>query len=397
MAFDLEAHMEQHGHEALHTFYDNYTRANIIIAVHSTELGPALGGCRIKRYERQNHINAFEAAILDALNLSETMTYKAALAGLNLGGGKSVVYMNKVRTSATREQLLMRIGLCINYLKGIYITAEDMGTSVPDMDLLVKKGCKYVTGHSAEHGGGGDPSPMTAFGLHSAALVLAEKIFRQNSLDSMTVAVQGIGKVGTEWSRMLYDSNASIIVSDIRPEGIEHLFDAIKKRDGAVHEKRIKVVAPDEIYSTECDIFSPCAVGGTLNHKTIKNLKCRATLGSANNQLHDIIKDGMLLEKVGIIHIPDFSSNMGGLISVANEKGVTGLDYNAEDVRPVIQTNVTNAVRNIIEMREKEGITPYEAAIKEAKKRLSGIKKTPIIQSYAIEVYGKIRKKIRFL
>ena len=397
MAFDLEAHMEQHGHEALHTFYDNYTRANIIIAIHSTELGPALGGCRIKRYERQNHLNSFEAGTLDVLNLSETMTYKASLAGLNLGGGKSVVYINRARTSVTREQLLMRIGLCINYLKGIYITAEDIGTSVPDMDTLVKNGCKYVTGHSAEHGGGGDPSPMTAFGLHSGALVLAEKIFHQNSLDGLTIAVQGIGKVGTEWSRMLYDSNASIIVSDIRPENIEQLFDTIKKRDGKVQEKRIKVVAPDEIYSTECDIFSPCAVGGTLNHKTIKNLKCKATLGSANNQLHDIIKDSMLLEKIGIIHIPDFSSNMGGLISVANEKGITGLDYDAKHVKTVIGTNVTNAVRNIIEMREKDGITPYEAAIKKAKKRLSGIKKKPIVQSYTLEVYGKVRKKIRFL
>ena len=288
--------MAQYGHEQLVFCYDKSTGLRAIIAIHDTTLGPALGGLRMWQYERE------EDAVTDVLRLSRGMTYKNSAMGLNLGGGKAVLWGDP-RTDKS-EELFRAFGKFVESLGGRYITAEDVGTTVEDLNYILME-----TDHAAGRAElSGDPSPVTAYGVFMGLKAAVKKVFGTEELKGRKVAVQGLGKVGMALCEYLHDAGARLTVADINPEAVERA----KREFGAT------VVAPDEIYGVECDIFAPCALGAVMNDDTIPQLKCRIVAGSANNQLKEPRHGDMLRER-GILYAPDFVINGGGVINVAEE------------------------------------------------------------------------------
>lgn len=265
------------------------------IAVHNSHRGPALGGCRVWRYE------SAEAALNDVLRLGKGMTYKNALARLPLGGGKSVV--NTDLRKVDRVALFEEIGNFVESLDGRYITAEDVNSTVEDMAVVMRR-----TSHVATVGASGNPSPFTAFGVYCAIKASVRHKLRREHLDGLTVAIQGIGETGGRLAEMLQKDNCQIIASDINPDHITALG---RKID-------FELVKPDEIFSVACDIFAPCALGGILNSRTIPDLLCQIVAGSANNQLQTE-EDGALLFRRGILYAPDYAANAGGVINISCE------------------------------------------------------------------------------
>ncbi len=288
-------------HEAVHAF--NHPEAGLqgIIAIHSTALGPAFGGCRFWTYANDSD------ALTDALRLSHCMSYKNALAELPYGGGKAVIMRSK--GEADVNALFEAYGQVVETLGGRYITAEDVGTSVENM-RSVAKFTDYVSGIPKEDGyKGGDPSPVTALGVFEGMKAAAQHQFGSDDLAGMTVAVQGIGHVGYHLCSLLHKAGAELLVSDINTENEER----------AVSEFSAKPVASDGILTAEADIFAPCALGGVLNVETIPTLKAKVVAGAANNQLATKV-DGKLLSAAGITYAPDYVINAGGIISVAAER-----------------------------------------------------------------------------
>ncbi len=296
--------MAQYDYGALHLRRDAATGLQAIVAIHDNRLGPALGGCRFIHYETE------EDGIVDALRLARGMTYKAAIAGLNHGGGKSVII--RPRKSFDRAALFRAFGRFLGELGGLYITAEDSGTSVEDMEII-RSATKYVTGVKPENGGSGDPSPFTALGVRRGIEACVKFAYGRDNLDGLSVAVQGIGHVGYRLCEELHALGAKLIVADVDP----------LKAERAQREFGATVVALDEISSVECDIYAPCALGSALNDHTVPRLRCRIVAGAANNQLAEP-KHGADLMHRGILYAPDYAINGGGLINVAQE--VAGYD-----------------------------------------------------------------------
>ncbi|HEX7595910.1 MAG TPA: Glu/Leu/Phe/Val dehydrogenase [Gemmatimonadaceae bacterium] len=341
--FDTLAEM---GHEEIVMCSDPSIGYKGILAVHSTKLGPALGGTRFWQYETD------EEAITDALRLSRGMTYKNAVAGLHLGGGKSIIIGdNKTKD---REKIFRAHGRFVETLGGRYITAEDVGTSTKDMSY-VQLETKHVAGLA---GKSGDPSPVTAHGVFRAVEASANRKWGSDSLKGKTVAVQGCGSVGSYLAGELHKAGAKLIVSDIDAAKTAR----VEKATGA------KVVQGDAIFSADADIFSPCALGGIINDKTIPKLKVQIVAGGANNQLLEE-RHGDELQRRGILYAPDYVANAGGVINVYGE--VVGWDaQRALDKAD----DIYDTILKVFDIAEAKKIPTYEAADRLAEQRLAEAK-----------------------
>jgi len=265
------------------------------IAIHNSYRGPALGGCRVWQYEMES------AALTDVLRLSKGMTYKNALAGLPLGGGKCAVHTDL--ETVDRVALFEELGNFVETLDGRYITAEDVNSTVQDMAVVKRR-----TSHVATVGASGNPSPFTAYGVYCAMKAGVRYKLKRERLDGLTVAIQGVGETGGRLAELLHQEDCRIIVADINEEHIRNLAGKID----------FKIVPPEEIYRVPCDIFAPCALGGILNNRTIPLLLCQIVTGSANNQLLSE-EDGLHLYRRGILYAPDYAANAGGVINISCE------------------------------------------------------------------------------
>ncbi|HSD63037.1 MAG TPA: Glu/Leu/Phe/Val dehydrogenase [Ignavibacteriaceae bacterium] len=343
--------IEEFGHEQVVFCSNKETGLRAIIAIHNTTLGPALGGTRMWNYK------SFDDALTDVLRLSRGMTYKAAVSGLNLGGGKAVI----IGDSATQKnELLFRsFGKFVEGLAGRYITAEDVGTSVTDMEY-VRMETKYVTGVSKALGGSGDPSPVTAYGVFVGMKACAKFRWGNDSLEGKKVAVQGAGQVARYLCEHLYNEGADLYITDINESKIKRVLETVKAQ----------VVKPEEIYGLDVDVFSPCALGAIINDDTINKLKAEIVSGGANNQLENEDVHGPLLMKKGILYAPDYVINAGGLINVANE-----LEGYRQDRSLKQAEKIYDVIGKILEISSKENIPTYEASNKMAEERLKNIGK----------------------
>jgi len=340
--------LEGYGHEQLIFCSDPKSGLRAIIGIHNTVLGPALGGTRMWAY------NNDAEAITDVLRLSRGMTYKAAVAGLNLGGGKAVI-IGDSRTQKN-EALFRAYGRAVESVGGRYITAEDVGTTVRDMEWIQME-TQYVTGVSAL-GGSGDPSPFTAYGVYNGIKACAKKQFGNDSLSGRTVAVQGAGNVATHLVEHLTKEGAKVYVSDIFTEKAQKIC-----ADYGAH-----YVDPTEIASIECDIFSPNALGAILNESSIPNLKCAIVAGGANNQLEEETRHGKALRARGILYAPDYVINAGGLMNVASE--IDG--YSKEGVLHQAE-GIYDILLRIFDMAEERNILNHEASNLIAEQRIASI------------------------
>lgn len=291
------------------------------IAVHNSALGPALGGCRIWQYDSE------EAALTDVLRLSKGMTYKNALARLPLGGGKSVVNTDLIVVN--RKALFSGIGKFVEHLKGLYITAEDVNSTVKDMEIV-----QTETEHVATVGASGNPSPFTALGVYHSILAAVKYRRGLHSLDGLTIAIQGVGETGGRLAKRLHTDGCRIIATDVNDQNLETLKKSIQ----------FVQVSPDDIYDVACDIFAPCALGGILNRETIPRLKCDIVAGSANNQLF-VEDDGYALRKRNILYVPDYAANAGGVINISCEIGQKYSAQKAKLLTEQIGDTVTDILR----------------------------------------------------
>ena len=345
MVFDEVA---REGHEQVLYGYDKVSGLTAIIAIHSTALGPALGGTRFFPYTSE------EEALEDVLRLSKGMTYKAAAAGLDLGGGKAVI-IGDPRTDKS-ERLFRAYGRIVESLHGRYITAEDVGTTTADIDVI-RRETQWALGTSVAEGGAGDPSPVTARGLFAAARAVADFIWGDADLAGRRFAVQGVGKVGSAFVQLLVEARAEVIVSDAYEAAIKT----------AVDNYGVKSVPPDDIHTIDCDFYSPCALGAGLNSTTIPELNCQAIVGSANNQLATD-EDAERIAHREIVYAPDFVVNAGGLINVYDEL----LGYSK--MRALHRVDgIFQATKILLEMSKGEAINPNQAAVRVAENRIKDI------------------------
>lgn len=342
---ELFRDLEDYGHEQVAFFQDKDTGLKAIIGIHSTVLGPSLGGCRMWPYKSEGE------ALRDVLRLSRGMTYKASLAGLDLGGGKAVIIGDARKDKS--EALMKAFGRSVEWLGGRYITAEDVGMKEADIDT-VRTQTRYAVGGSNE-GGSGDPSCFTALGVFQGLKAAVKAAGLGEDLQGMRVAVQGVGNVGYHLCSLLSAAGAKLLVTDIYEAQLEKVRDEF----GAT------IVTPDVIYDTECEVFSPCALGAILNRETIPKLKCKVVAGAANNQLENE-SDGHELMKRNIIYAPDYAINSGGVINVACE--LEG--YNRELVLTRVN-KIGHTIANILAMAKREGIAPHIAADRLAEERLN--------------------------
>lgn len=342
--------MSTMGHEQVIFCTDPTTGLRAIIGIHDTTLGPALGGTRMWHY-------ATEAdALRDVLRLSRGMTYKSAVAGLNLGGGKAVIIGNPKKDK--NEMLFRAYGRYIQGLDGRYITAEDVGTTVREMEW-VRAETDHVVGISRALGGSGDPSPVTALGVYEATKAALKWTTGSESLGNRAVAVQGVGAVGYHLVAHLKREGAQVIVADIDRDNLARVTQEFEG---------IEVVDPQAIYSVGCDVFAPCAMGAVVNDETISQLKCSIVCGSANNVLAEEERHGKILEEKGILYAPDYVVNAGGLMNVANE-----LD-GCNPERALIQAaGIHDITLQIFQLARDEGKTPLQAANTLAERRIQAL------------------------
>lgn len=306
---DPLAYLGERGHERLLIFHDPTTGLHGAIALHSTTRGPATGGTRLRAYP------STADGILDVLRLSEAMTYKAAVAGLPLGGGKAVLFADgREADPEVRAARMRAYGRVIDELGGRFITAEDVNTTLADM-ATIKQVTPYVAGLDRANGGGGDPSPVTAVGVVAGMRALAEDVLGARSLAGVPVAVQGLGKVGMPLAELLVGEGAHVTACDVRPDMTRQAQEMLG----------VDIVTPDAIFDIPCAIFAPCAFGGAINAETLPRLRCQIVAGSANNQLQDE-RCGELLHERGIVYAVDYVVNAGGLINVAAELAPGGYD-----------------------------------------------------------------------
>jgi leucine dehydrogenase len=341
--FDRLASM---GHEEVLFASDPSCGYRGIVAVHSTVLGPALGGTRFWKYDSD------EAAITDALRLSRGMTYKNAVAGLDLGGGKSVIIGDNRTTN--REAIFRAHGRAVESLGGRYITAEDVGTSTADMDFVHME-TEHVAGLKEKSG---DPSPVTAHGVFRAVQASAKNRWGSDDLTGKVIAIQGCGSVGRYLAGELHEAGAKLIVSDIDPERAQRVATAT----GA------QIVQGDDIYSVKADIFAPCALGGIINDDTLPKFKFEVISGGANYQLLEE-RDGDKLEEMGMQYAPDFVANAGGVINVFGE--VAGWDAARAHKKA---DEIYDTILQVFDIAKKESIPSYKAADRLAEQRLASVK-----------------------
>jgi leucine dehydrogenase len=342
--------IDRNDHEQVVICSDKRTNLQAIIAIHNTTLGPALGGTRMWMYPSDKE------ALIDALRLSRGMTYKAAVAGLNLGGGKAVIIADPNKDKS--EALFRTYGRFVQGLGGRYITAEDVGTSVQDMEW-VRIETKYVTGIDRALGGSGDPSPVTAFGVYHGMKACLKEKTGSDSVRGKTVAVQGAGHVASYLCDYLAKEGAKLFITDIYED----------KAKALAAKTKGKYVAPEKIYDCDADVFCPCALGAILNDKTIPRLKAMIVAGGANNQLAEEEKHGRMLIKRDILYAPDYAINAGGLISVANE--LEGFPHE----RALKQAEgIYGTIQRIVAIAKKEKIPTYEASNRLAEQRIGSVR-----------------------
>jgi leucine dehydrogenase len=347
--------MFTYDHEEVLFCNDNATGLKAIIAIHNTVLGPSLGGCRIWKYNNE------QEALTDVLRLSRGMTYKASVAGLNLGGGKSVI-IGDAKT-IKNEALMRRFGRFVDDLAGKYITAEDVGSNSKDMEYIHME-TNHVTGIPESMGGSGDPSPVTAYGTLLGMKAAAKEKWGNDSLKGKKVGVQGIGNVGIHLVEHLAKEGAQLFICDINEERLKE----------AAKQYKATVVGLNEIYDQDMDIYAPCALGATVNSETIDRLKCSIIAGSANNQLADEKVHGEMLMKKGVIYAPDFVINAGGLINVYSELGG---HYNKQRALSIAE-GIYGITLNIFATAKKESIPTYLAANRVAERRIEQIGKVKL-------------------
>jgi leucine dehydrogenase len=353
---DKFSYMEEFGFEQLTLFQDKKTGLKAITCIHSTVLGPALGGSRFWVYDDE------EDAIEDALRLARGMTYKNAMAGLPLGGGKTVIIGNakELRKDSVRREAFWRsFGRYLEGLNGRYITAEDVGTTTQDM-VYVHMETNYVAGLP---GRSGDPSPYTARGVYNSILASCKVVYGVDNVSGKTVAVQGLGNVATTLCKYLHEDGAKLIVTDIDEEKVNY----------AVEKYGATSVGVDDIYSVECDIYAPCALGATVNDETIPKLNCKIICGAANNVLQDPSIHGQALKERGIVYAPDYVVNAGGVINVAYEQVEGGYNEVAA-IRDI--DRIYNRVIEILEKSMTTGRLAHEIADEMAEARIEAIRNT---------------------
>ena len=339
------------GHEQIVFCNDEDTGLKAIIGIHNTVLGPALGGTRMWAYQSEWD------ALNDVLRLSRGMTFKSAITGLNLGGGKAVI-IGDAKTQKN-DELMRRFGRFVDSLSGKYITAEDVGMETRDMDVI-REVTPHVTGISESNGGAGNPSPITAYGVYMGMKAAAKYQFGTGNLAGKKVLVQGVGHVGETLVKHITDEGGQVIINDINIQRLEEL----SKKYGA------NVVLGNDIYGLDVDIYAPCALGATINDATIHQLKAKVIAGAANNQLADEVKHGLMLKERGIAYAPDFLINAGGIINVYAELEGYGKD---EIIRKT--ENIYNTTLDIFTLSEKENITTHRAAFNIAQNRIDARKK----------------------
>jgi leucine dehydrogenase len=338
------------GHEQVVFFQDRSCGLKAIIAIHDTTLGPALGGTRMWPYAND------EEALIDVLRLSKGMTYKAAVSGLNLGGGKAVIIGDPKKDKS--EALFRAFGRFIESLNGRYITAEDVNTSVDDIEHIFAE-TNYVTGVAQQYGGSGNPAPYTALGVFRGIEASVTKAFGNRSLKGKTVAIQGVGSVGFELAKLLTEAGASLLFTDINERGIEKMKESFPQA---------KFVGTQEIFSAACDIYAPCALGASVNDETIPMLKCKIVAGAANNQLKED-RHGQILKEKGIIYAPDYLINAGGLMNVSIEfEG-----WADSKSRRMIDT-IYDKTLEVFRISDEQNIPVNKAADVMAEKRIESIR-----------------------
>ena len=348
----MESLLRQWDGESVIIHFDRPTGAWIIIAIHCTRLGPAIGGTRMKQYPN------LEAALQDAQRLARGMTYKFAAAGIEGGGGKAVIAVPPELTLPARTELLRRYGSFVKQFGGLFLTGPDLGTSSEDMDIIAEHATPYVFGRTPAAGGGGDPAPFTALGVFTAMQVTLEHLFGDGSLEGNRVLIQGVGSVGRELAERVRRAGAEIIFSEVNEAAIRHFRDDLG----------LQCVPPDEVYDTPCDLFAPCAVGGVLNEETIPRLRCPAVVGAANNQL-GLPEDAIRLQEREIVYAPDFVANSGGAIGLI---GMETKGWSRDKAMEKIVRSIKSTLSQIFKLAAKEGTTTDEAARRIAEARLAG-------------------------
>lgn len=338
------------GHEQVVFCHDESTGLKAIIGIHSTVLGPALGGTRMWNYATE------QEALTDVLRLSRGMTFKAAISGVNLGGGKAVIIGDA--KSLKNEAFLRRFGKFVNSLNGKYITAEDVNMKTSDMEYIGME-TRHVTGLPESMGGSGDPSPVTAYGVYLGMKATAKKVYGNDTLTGKKIGVQGMGQVGRHLVEYLVRENANVFITDIFEDKVK----------AVASELHVAGVAPESFYDKDMDIYAPCALGATINDDTVARLNCSIIAGAANNQLKDETRHGYMLIDKSITYAPDFLINAGGLINVYHEH--LG-NYNRKRVFEQVEKIYTTCT-DILTLAGTEKISSQEAAIKLSEKRIAQI------------------------
>jgi leucine dehydrogenase len=354
------SYMEKYDFENLLICQDRAIGFKAVIAIHDTTLGPATGGCRMWQYTSEME------AMEDAFRLARGMTYKYAAAGVNLGGGKAVIIGDPYRKD--REPVFRVLGKFINRLDGKYITGEDVGTTLRDMEYI-RMETPFVVTLPTYLGGAGDIAPMTAFGTVQAMRACAKEIFGTDNLERRTIAVQGLGAVGQNVVKQLSDLKAIMTVTDINAERV----------DRAVKEFGVSAVPPADIYSVPAEIFSPCALGAIINGDSLKKLKCRIICGCANNQLKEE-RHGDQVQKMGILYAPDYITNAGGTIFDTDRLGVGGVNYERGKAKVA---QIYQTMEQIIQISKQEKVPTYLAADRLAEER---IRKVAEVKKYGGEL-----------
>ena len=334
-------------HEQVVFCNDEASGLRAIIAIHSTALGPALGGTRFYPYA------STDEALQDVLNLSRGMSYKAALAGLDLGGGKAVIIGDPHTLKS--EALLRAYGRFVQSLRGRYLTACDVGTYSADMDVIASE-CTYVTGRTMEHGGAGDSSVLTAYGVFQGMRAAATVAWGTDSLAGRTVGIAGVGKVGRHLARHLVEDGATVIVTDVYAPALEQVVGELPQ---------VQLVADvDALVASPLDVYAPCALGGALTDEVVETLSAKIVCGAANNQLAHPGVEKQLADR-GILYAPDYCVNAGGLIQVADE--LEGFSFDRAKQRA---TGIFETTKQVFALAESDGVPPAAAADRLAERRM---------------------------
>lgn len=338
------------GHEQVVFCQDKQSGLKAIIGIYSTALGPALGGTRFYPYASE------EDALADVLDLSRGMAYKNALAGLDLGGGKAVIWGDPEQIKS--EALLRAYGRFVESLAGRYYTACDVGTYVADMDVIARE-TSYVTGRSVEHGGAGDSSVLTAWGVFQGMRAAAEHVWGTPTLAGKRVGVAGLGKVGKYLTGHLLEDGAEVVATDVNPKALEWVR--------ATHPQVTLVDDTASLVASDIDVYAPCALGGALNDDTVPVLRAKVVAGAANNQLAHAGIEKVLADR-GILYAPDYVVNAGGVIQVADE--IEGFNFERAKLRA---TRIFDTTREILRLADDEGVPPAVAADRLAERRMAEV------------------------